>query len=204
MTGSPVHVEWVFAIGYIDDIIVYSGTCVDHLVHLRRLFEAQRKANLELHPRKCASGAQEVKYLGHAVTRGGILACPSKIKAIVEMLKPASAKEAQRFTRKCQYYRKFIPNFSQVVAPLFKAQTARRDFVWTDESDLAWTRLKEALVSDAILVHPDYAWDFLLDCDGSGEGLGAVLLQAYDEGEKVLHTRRDRCWSTTKSGQQLS
>ena len=58
--------------------------------------------------------------------------------------------------------------------------------MWTDACDLAWTRLKEALVSDAILVHPDYTRDFLLNCDGSGEALGAVPLQAYDEGKKVV------------------
>ena len=82
-----------------------------------------------------------MKYLGHVVARGGIQTCSSKIKAIMEMPKPASAKELQRFIGKCQYYRKLIPNFSQMAAPLFKAQTARRDFVWTDTCDLAWTRL---------------------------------------------------------------
>ena len=122
-------IKWVFAIGYIDDIILYRDTWADHLAHLRWLYEALRKANLELHPGKCAFGAQEVKYLGHVVTRDEIRACPSKIKAIMEMLKPASAKEVQRFIGKCQYYRKFIPNFSQIAAPLFKAHTARRDFV---------------------------------------------------------------------------
>ena len=127
-----------------------------------------------------------MKHLGRLVTRDGIRACPSKVKAIAEMPKLASAKEVQRFIGKCQYYRKFIPNFSQIAAPLFKAQAARRDFVWTDACDRAWTRLKEALVSDAILVHPDYTRDFLLDCDGSGEGLGAVRLQAYGEGEKLV------------------
>ena len=126
-----------------------------------------------------------MKYLGHLVTRDGIRACPSKLKAIVEMPRPASAKEVQRFIGKCQYYRKSIPNISQVAAPLFKAQSARRDFVWADACDLASTRPKKALVFDAILVRPDYMRDFLLNCDGSGEGLGAVLLQAYDEGEKV-------------------
>ena len=102
------------------------------------------------------------------------------------MPKSASAKEVQRFIGKCQYYRTFIPNFSHIAAPLFKAQTTDRDFVWTDACGLAWTRLKEALVSDATLVHPDYTRDFLLDCDGSAEGLGAVLLQAHDEGEKMV------------------
>ena len=111
---------------------------------------------------------------------------PSTLKAIMEVPRPASAKEVQRVIGKCQHYRKFIPTFSHVAAPLFKAHTNRRDFVWTDACDLAWTRLKEALGSDAILVHPDYTRDFLLDCDGSGEGLGAVLLQAYEEGEKVV------------------
>ena len=154
--------------------------------HLRQLFEALRKAKLELHPGKCAFGAQEVKYLGHLVTRDGIRACPSKVKAIVEMPWPTCAKEMQRFVGKCQYYRKFIPNFSQVAAPVFKAQSACRDFVWTDACDLTGTRLREALISDAILVHPDYTRDYLLDCDGSGEGLGAVLLQAHDGGAKVV------------------
>ena len=92
--------KWVFAIGYIDEIIMCSDTWADHLAHLRRLFEALRKANLELHPGKCAFGAQEVKYLGQVVTRDGIRACTSKIN--VEMPRPASAKEAQRFIGKCQ------------------------------------------------------------------------------------------------------
>ena len=109
-----------------------------------------------------------------------------KVNAIVEMPKPTCAKEVQRFIGKCQYYRKFIPNFSQVAAPLFKAQATRRDFAWNDTCGLAWTHLREALISDAILVHPDYTRDVFLDCDGPGEGLDAVLLQAHDEGEKVV------------------
>ena len=124
--------------------------------------------------------------MGHLEMRDGIRACLSKVKAIVEMPKPTCAKEVQRFIGKCQYYRKFIPNFSQVAAPLFKAQATRRDFAWNDACGLAWTHLREALISDAILVHPDYTRDVLLDCDGPGEGLDAVLLQAHDEGEKVV------------------
>ena len=127
-----------------------------------------------------------MKYLGHLATRDGTRACPSKIKAIVEMPRPTSATEVQRFIRKCQYYYKFIPNSSQIAAPLFRAQTTRRDFAWTDACDLPWKRLREALISDAIPVHPDYTRDFLLDCDGSEEGLGVVLLQAHDEGENMV------------------
>ena len=49
-------IKWVFSVGYIDGIIVYSDTWVDHLAHVRRLFEALRKTDLELHPGKCAFG----------------------------------------------------------------------------------------------------------------------------------------------------
>ena len=131
--------KWVFAMGYIDEIIVYSDTWADHLAKVRQLFEALRKANLKLHPRKYAFGAQEVKDLGYVVIRDGVRACPSKIKAIADMPKPASAKDVQRFIGKSQYYRKFTPNVSQNVAPLFKAQTARCDFVWTEACDLPST-----------------------------------------------------------------
>ena len=93
---------------------------------------------------------------GHLVTHDGIRAYPSKVKATMEVPRPTSTKEVQRFIEKCQYYRKFISNFSQIAAPLYKAQTIRRDFVWTDACDLAWTRLRKALISGAILVHPGY------------------------------------------------
>ena len=91
---------WVFAEGHLDDIIVYSDTWADHLAHLRQLLEALRRSNTELHQGTCAFGAQEVKYLGHLVTRDGIRACSSKIKGIVEMPRPTSAKEVQRFIGK--------------------------------------------------------------------------------------------------------
>ena len=77
--------------------------------HLRQLCEALWKAKLELNRGKCAFGAQEVKYSGHLVTRDGVRACPSKVTAIVEMPRPACAKEVQGFVGKCQYYRKFSP-----------------------------------------------------------------------------------------------
>ena len=97
-----------------------------------------------------------MKYLGQLVTRDGIRACSSKIKAIVEMPRPTSATEVQRFIGKCQYYRKFIPNFSQIAPLLVRARTTRRDFAWTDACSLARTRLREALISDANLFTPPH------------------------------------------------
>lgn len=195
--------KWVCAVGYIDDIIVYSDTWDDHRRHLRQLFGALRDANLQLHPAKCTFGAAQVKYLGHIVSREGIKACPSKVRAITEMPPPLSPKAVLRFLGKCQYYRKFVPNFSAVAAPLFKAATRRADFEWTTECQDAWDKLRKALSSEPLLAHPDYTRGFIIDCDGSGDGLGAVLLQTYEEGERVVaYASRALCDHEKKSGLQ--
>ncbi|KAL8455872.1 hypothetical protein Emag_000298 [Eimeria magna] len=173
-------------VGYIDDIIVYSDTWDAHRAHLRQLFQALRAANLQLHPGKRSFGAAAVRYLGHVVSREGINPCPSKVQAILEMLVPIAAKAVQRFLSKCQYYRKFIPNFSITAAPLFHAATRQKNFTWTPDADTAWRTLCKALSSEPVLTHPDCTRPFYLDCDGSGDDLGAVLLQPYDEGERVV------------------
>ncbi|KAL8440727.1 hypothetical protein Emag_007782 [Eimeria magna] len=169
---------------YIDDIIVYSDTWDAPRAHLRQLFQALRAANLQLHPGKGFFGAVAVRCLGHIVSRDGIKPCPSKVQAILEMPVPKTAKAVQRFLGKCQYYRTFIPSSSITATPLFQAATRQKNFTWTPAADTAWRTLCKAPNSEPVLAHPDYTRPFYLDCDGSG--LGAVLLQPYDEGERVV------------------
>ena len=93
----------------------------------------------------------------------------------------------QRFLGKCQYYRRFIPSFSSVALPLFAAQSGKRkDLEWTAACQKAFEALKEALMKEPVLCHPDYSRTFVIDCDGSYEGLGAVLGQQFEEGERVV------------------
>ncbi|KAL8442993.1 hypothetical protein Emag_006158 [Eimeria magna] len=151
-----------------------------HRAHLQQLFQALRAATLQLHPGKCSFGAAAVRYLGHIVSRDGVNPCPLKIQAILDMPVPKTAKAVQPFLGKCQYYRKFITNFSIIAAPLFHAATRQKDFSWTPAADTAWRTLCKALISEPVLAHADYTRPFNLDCDGSEDGMGAVLLQPYD------------------------
>ncbi|KAL8441146.1 hypothetical protein Emag_007407 [Eimeria magna] len=66
------------------------------------------------------------------------------------------------------------------------AAARQKDFTWTPAADTAWRALCKALSTEPVLAHPDYTRLFYLDCDGSGDGLNAVLLQPYDEGERVV------------------
>ncbi|KAL8440866.1 hypothetical protein Emag_007664 [Eimeria magna] len=196
--------KWASAVSYVDDIIVFSDTWDDNFRRLTDLFHALRRANLQGHPGKCAFGAAEVKYLGQVVSRAGLRACPSKVKAIADMPVPTTAKAVQRFLGKCQYYRKFIPNFSATAAPLFRAATPKTGFEWSDDCQTAWDALRRELMSEPLLAHPDCAREFFVDCDGSGEGRGAVLAQLYDNGERVVAyasrnlLEHERKWTATE------
>lgn len=154
------------------------------LQHPRSLAEAVRKAKLHLDPRTCALGVPAVKYLGHVVTWQGISCVPDKLAAIDAIPVCQSLVERQRFMGNCQYYRRFIPNFSSVAVPLF-ANTKNKALIWTPQYWKASKCLKEELEKEPVLAHPDYDKDFYLDCDGSHVGLGAVLLQ-HEGGDLVV------------------
>jgi len=178
--------KWVFAVGYIDDIIIFSDNWEDHVAHLRQLFDALRAANLQLSPQKCTFGCATVKYLGHVVSREGISVSPEYINAVKNFPVPINAKAVQRFIGKCQYYHRFVPNFSKMCAPLYKATRAHVAFDWTKECQRAFEELRDALTSCQVLAHPDYSRPFIVDCDGSQDGLGATLIQDQGKGERPI------------------
>jgi len=178
--------KWVFAIGYIDDIIIFSDNWEDHVAHLRQLFDALRAANLQLSPQKCTFGCATVKYLGHVVSREGISVNPEYISAVRNFPVPINAKAVQRFIGKCQYYHRFVPNFSKMCAPLYKATRANITFDWNKECQRAFEELRDALTSCQVLAHPDYSRPFIIDCDGSQDGLGATLIQDQGKGERPI------------------
>ena len=74
------------------------------------------------------------------------------------------------------YYRKFIRDFGIITAPL--TRLLRRDaYVWDDDAAAAFEALKHALTTGPVLQMPDFAAPFVVDCDASGAGFGAVLHQ---------------------------
>ena len=75
------------------------------------------------------------------------------------------------------YYRRFIPRFSTIAAPLHKLLKKGAKYEWTDAQEQAFRGLQSRLISPPILRYPDYSRKFILTTDASGEGVGAVLSQ---------------------------
>ena len=120
MDAVLAGLKWTCLIVYIDDIIIYSPTFEAHMNDLREVFGRLQGANLALNPVKCYICQVKLKYLGHIVSAEGIEADPVKIKAIVELRSPETAEEVRTLLGGCGFYRKFIPRFAELCAPLYE------------------------------------------------------------------------------------
>ena len=105
---------------YIDDIIVFSASFPEHLERLTNVFLKLQDAGLKLKTEKCKFVQKAVKYLGHVVSAEGICPDPAKTEVVVSYPVPTSAKEVKQFMGLCNYYRRFVKDYSKIAAPLFK------------------------------------------------------------------------------------
>lgn len=164
---------------YIDDVIVVGCSIEHHLKNLRKVFECFRQRNLKLNPSKCNFFKTEVTFLGHNVTDKGILPDSSKYDVIKNYPTPQNADQVRSFVAMCNYYRRFIPNFATICCCLNKLLRKNVSFVWTEECQQSFEKLKNMLISPRILQYPDYDRTFILTTDASDFACGAVLSQKY-------------------------
>ena len=202
--------RWRYALAYIDDIIIYSRTFYDHLEHVNEICQLLKQARFRLNPEKCEIAHTRTDYLGHRIENGNIRPCPKNVHGLLNTQSPRTAEEACRFVKATEYYRKFIPNFSIIAEPLRKfvpttRTEARRGqktlITMTPSEQTAFEQLKTLLTTDLILRLPNNRLPFKLQTDASDEGIGAVLLQIYPEGDRPLSylskkfTLAQRKWS---------
>ena len=107
-----------FAMGYLDDIIVFSKSEEEHLQHLEEIFKRLRHFGLKMKRQKSSFFKKHIQYLGHLVSEQGFEPLPEKLEAIRTMPHPKTAKEVKQFLGLIGYYRKFIPRFSDLSRPL--------------------------------------------------------------------------------------
>ena len=165
-----------FVLVFFDDILIYSSSWVEHLQHMRQVFQLLREQKLALKRTKCSFGETQVGYLGHIISDKGVAMDPAKIEAVESWPPPRSIRALRGFLGLTGYYRKFIAGYGTVAAPL-TALLKREAFRWTEEAEEAFNLLKQALMSAPLLQMPDFDRSFIIDCDASGSGFGAVLHQ---------------------------
>ena len=168
--------------GYIDDVVIFSDNWSDHIRQIKSFFQIMREAKLTINLMKSEFGKATVKYLGHIVGQGQVRPLDAKIQTIVKFPIPTSRKELARFLGMAGYYRNFCLNFSDIAAPLTNLLSKKVKFVWTDDCQMAFDKVKLLLQKSPVLKSPDYEKPFKLIIDSSDVGTGAVLVQEASDG----------------------
>ncbi|KAL2654127.1 hypothetical protein R1flu_022255 [Riccia fluitans] len=161
---------------YLDDFTIY-GSRTDHLGHLRKCLEKCRRFSISLNPDKSIFGVSSGVLLGHIISKDGLLPDPAKIDAILQMEAPRDLKGVQRFIGVVSYYRRFIRDFAHIALPLFGLLQTDQTFEWSEDCQVAFDLLRNALVSSPILAVPDWNKPFHVHTDASAFAIGAILAQ---------------------------
>jgi hypothetical protein len=114
--------------------------------------------------------------LGHIVGKAGVRVDPKKIEAVKDWTRPKTLKILCGFLGLTGYYRKFFKNYRKIVAPL-TALLKNNSFTWNPATNEAFQTLKAAMCTTLVLVLPNFTKTFVLECDASGRGIGAVLMK---------------------------
>ncbi|KAH0641849.1 hypothetical protein KY290_033468 [Solanum tuberosum] len=184
----------LFVIVFIDDILVYSWSRSEHEQHLRIVLQTLRDQRLYAKFSKCEFWLESVAFLGHVVSKESIRVDSAKIEAIRDWHRPISVTEVRSFVGLASYYRRFVEGFSTIVAPLTRLTRVDVPFVWSEECETSFLRIKELLTTAPILTLPVEGEGFTVYCDASGVGLGCVLMQqgrviAYASRQLKIHER---------------
>jgi len=169
---------------YLDDILIYSSTLEEHHQIVREVLNKLIDNNLFAKLSKCEFDKTSVEFLGHIISGTGVSTDPKKIKSIEEWPTPQNIKDVQRFIGLCNYYRRFVRNFSAIAKPLHSLTKKGKKFDWSSECDSAFSILKKRLTTSPVLLHPDVTKQFIVECDASNYAIGAVLSQ-YDDNNKL-------------------
>ncbi|KAK8957359.1 hypothetical protein KSP39_PZI001154 [Platanthera zijinensis] len=169
---------------YVDDLMVKSK-CVDsHLRDLEETFATLRRFKMRLNPLKCVFGASRGKFLGHLLTLAGVEPSPDKVKAILDLESPRSAKEVQRLTGKLAGLSRFLSRSGDRCSSFFKVLRGNQVFEWTAKLEEAFQGLKRQLSQAPLLQRPKEGEDLALYLGVGVEAVSSILVR--EEGKKLL------------------
>lgn len=175
-----------YADAYIDDVTVGSNTFEEHLRNLDAVLNSFAVAGITFKLDKCEFCKPKITLLGFIVGNKEIQVVQSKVQAIQNIQYPTTKKQIRSYLGVCNYWRQFMPNFSEIASPLTDLTKSKNcnKFILNEIQKCAFDKLKEMLSTAPLLASPDYAKTFIIYTDSSDIGVGSVLGQ--EDNNKVF------------------
>ena len=173
-----------FLVVYFDDILIYRKNLDDHLDHLKTVLDVLRKERLFANLKKCTFFTDMLVFLAFVVSAQGIQVDEEKVRVIQDLLSPISVSKVRSFHGLASFYRLFVKDFSSIAAPITEVIKKDVGFKWGEEQEKTFQLIKEKLIHALLLALPNFAKTFEVECDASGLGIGAILMQ---EGRPITY-----------------
>ena len=203
-------------IPYLDDVLVFSKTFESHIEHVRTVLQRLKGKGIKLKPSKCSLFQKETKFLGNLISAEGCRMDPADTEAVTKLKNtpPKTVGELRHVLGLLGYFRKYIPDFSRRAKPLYdllknperevakkskrgakpkkeksKAHgqlPSKQGIVWEDRHQKILCDLIEVLTSSKVMAFPDFNRSFVVHCDASQDGLGAILYQEQSSGKLAV------------------
>jgi hypothetical protein len=161
---------------FIDDILIYSKNREEHEEHIRLVLQVLREHHLYTKFSKCNFFQKQVHYLGHVISKEGVVVDPDTIRSIMEWTTPKDVSNIISFMGLAGYYRRFVKGFSKIGFPITALHKKGIKFIWTSKCEERFQELKYLLTHARVLKIADLDNNFLICTDACKEGLRGVLM----------------------------
>lgn len=177
MQGILAPFLWLFALVYIDDIVIFSLNFEDHISHIDQVLGAIAAAKVTLSPAKCHFGYQSLILLGQKVSRLGMSTHREKVKAILDLAEPRNVKELQVFLGMMVYFSNYVPFYAWMAYPLFQLLKKENHWTWNSEHQHAFQLCKTVLTNAPVRAYAIPGLPYRVYSDACDYGLAAILQQ---------------------------
>ena len=176
-----------------DDILIYGvgdsleEAAADHNNNLNLLMHRCQAKGIKLNHEKMELRVPKLHFMGHCITPQRLEPDPNKTEAILKLESPKNKAEVQRINGTVNYLARFLPRLSEVTQPLRHLTREEAEWQWTEVEERAFKQMKQLVTQAPVLAYYQPDKELTIQCDASGKGLGAALMQ---EGRPIAYASR--------------
>ncbi|XP_064469765.1 uncharacterized protein K02A2.6-like [Ornithodoros turicata] len=167
-----------------DDILIYGDNREEHDRRLNAVLQRLSDNNVTLNLEKCKFFVEKISFLGVLIDQHGIYPDPRRVEALTALEPPQNVSDLRRILGMFNHVGRFIPNMSTLSAPLRELLVKNVDWYWGNGQQDAFQRLKASISSGICMAKYNPNLPTILSADASSYGLGAVLLQVQQPGDR--------------------